>query len=75
MRFVVDTTGRADPETIRDVYPVGEPPLSERDKVAYDAFVLATRRAIQDGVYEPARLGGCLVRQRVQQPFTFGLSR
>jgi hypothetical protein len=73
MQFVVDTTGRVDPATIHDVYPEGGPPLSEGEKWAYDAFVLAARRAILAAAFEPARVGGCVARQRVQQPFTFSL--
>jgi hypothetical protein len=75
MQFMVDTTGRAEPATIRDVWPANVPPMPRYRKLAYDAFVDAVRASIQAATFDPARIGGCVVRQRVQQPFTFALRR
>jgi hypothetical protein len=73
MQFVVDTTGRVDLSTARDVFPAGHPPLSARDQAAYDEFIRAVGVGLEGARYTPARIGGCLVRQMVQQPFSFRL--
>lgn len=73
MEFVVDTTGRVDEATIRDLYPAGAPPLNSTERAAYDSFLRAIREGLGRAQYRPARIGGCLVRQMVMQPFTFAL--
>jgi hypothetical protein len=75
MQFVVDTTGRVDPATIHDVWPASLPPLTAYRKAVYEEFLRAVLASLQGAVFEPARVGGCVVRQLVQQPFTFGLAR
>ena len=74
MQFVVDSTGRVDPESIHDEWrsdhqrPRGE--LGDH----YRAFVRAIRRALLDARYEPARIGSCATRQSVEQRYEFRVS-
>jgi TonB family protein len=73
MQFVVDTTGRVDRATIRDLFPAGAAALDAEGRPIYDEFVRSIRQALVTARYRPARVGGCLVRQLVQQPFQFKL--
>lgn len=73
MQFVVDTTGRADMSTVRDIWPAAKPQLTGTMHDYYIAFVQAARRGIESARYQPARIGGCAVRMLVQQPYDFGL--
>lgn len=59
VEFVVDTTGRAEAETVGVV--------SATDPL----FTQAVRHALADARFKPARVGGRLVPQIVRQPFTF----
>lgn len=58
-QFVVDTGGRAMPETFRVL------------KTTHDLFAQAVRAALPDMRFVPATIGGKPVRQLVQQPFHF----
>jgi len=60
--FVVDTTGVADMRTYRVVRAVDF------------GFLPAIRQTVSAMRFEPARLGGRKVRQKVQQPFSFYIS-
>ena len=62
-QFVVDTTGRADMSTFKVL------------KSTHDLFTKSVRTALQDMRFVPAEIGGQKVKQLVQQPFTFGISR
>ena len=74
MSYVVDSTGRVDPASIRDEWPSDRP--RQRGEVGdhYRAFVRAARRALEAARYEPARIGRCAMQQRVEQRFEFRLS-
>lgn len=61
--FVVDTTGRADMSTFRAL------------KSDNDLFTAAVRNALQRMRFLPAEVGGHKVKQLVQQPFQFSLTR
>jgi protein TonB len=61
MRFVVDTTGLADPRTVEEVM------------VTHAAFAAAVREALPGMHYRPAELGTRRVRQLVEQQFMFRL--
>lgn len=61
VEFVVDTTGRAEMETVGVV--------SATDPL----FTEAVRRALPDARFKPARIAGHPVPQVVRQPFTFVL--
>jgi hypothetical protein len=75
MEFVVDSSGRVDPTSIRDQWPADRRRPDGALGQHYRAFVSAVRRALVDARFEPARMGGCPVRQLVQQPFQFDLRR
>ena len=66
LQFVVDTKGRAEPNSSRV--------LLNTDTI-HDDFVEAAKEAMLKAVFRPARHRGRLVRQLVQQPFTFSLSK
>lgn len=75
MQFVVDTNGRADRSTIHDMWPATRPRLTGSSHDYYAAFVKAARRAIETAQFVPATIGGCRVRQLIQEPFTFDIRR
>jgi protein TonB len=62
-RFVVDTTGRAEPESI--TFP----------EASHSQFADAVRQALLRSRYLPAVVGGRPVRQLVEQRFGFTLTR
>ena len=59
LEYVVDTTGRAEPGSLRTVM------------ATHPAFEAAARASVVASRYRPARLGGRMVRQLVRQTFTF----
>ena len=75
MQFIVDTSGRAELATVKDLWPSSRPRLTGEMGRYYDAFRLAVVRSISRDRFEPARIGGCKVRQLVQMPFGFKVSR
>ena len=62
-QFVVDTTGKADMRTFKVLKP-------ERQE-----FIDAVKQGLAEMQFTPAEVGGHKVKQLVQQPFTFGISR
>jgi protein TonB len=62
-RFVVDTSGRAEPGSI--AFP----------RVSHPAFAEAVRHALLQSRYVPAEVAGHSVRQLVEQRFLFALRR
>jgi hypothetical protein len=75
LQFVVDTAGRADPASIRSVWPTNEPRLSGPPGFAYDSVVQVMRGAVKDARFAPARIGSCTISQLVQQSFTYRPAR
>lgn len=73
MQFVVDTSGRADESTIRDIWPKGAPSLRDDQRDVYAAFMKAAIEGIRGSTFYPAELAGCKVRQVVQQAFVFSI--
>jgi len=71
LQFVVDSTGQVKPESVREVWPETMPRLTGELATHYDAFLRSTMRTVRRARYEPARIGGCPVRQLVQQAFAF----
>jgi hypothetical protein len=71
MQFMVDTAGRIVPESIRDLWPREKPRLTGNDGAAYDGFVSTLTTWLRTARFQPAHLGSCLQRQRVQWPFEF----
>jgi len=62
IRFVVDTTGRADPATIEVV------------RTTHPAFAASVRAAVPQMSFTPAMVGGRHVRQAVEQNFEFRIT-
>jgi hypothetical protein len=75
IEFVVDTSGHPEPQTVHDRWPKTRERLTGDRARAYATFVEASRAAVLESLYVPARLGGCAVRQIVSQPFGFELKR
>lgn len=63
VQFVVDTTGRAEMGTFKVL------------KSSHDLFTNSVRQALSAMRFYPAEIGGRKVKQLVQQPFTFSLTR
>lgn len=63
VQFVVDTTGRVEVGSFRVV------------QSTHDQFTNSVRSAISNMRFRPAEIGGVRVRQLVQQPFAFTLSK
>jgi len=75
MQFTVDTAGRAEPKSIRDLFPTGKPRLEGNDAEAYDGFVSTLTSWLRTVRFQPAHLGSCVRRQQVQWPFVFKFGR
>jgi hypothetical protein len=75
LQFVIDTTGRAIMSTLRDLWPADRPRLRGELGRHYKDFLDASRSSVEKARYEPARLGGCPLRQLVQLPFSYKLRR
>lgn len=63
VQFVVDTTGRVENGSIKIL------------KSSHDLFTNAVRSALGNMRFYPAEIGGRKVKQLVQQPFNFNLTR
>jgi TonB family protein len=62
-QFVVDTTGRIDGTTFKVI------------SSSHDLFTASVRNAIPAMRFTPAEIGGVKVKQLVQQPFVYNLSK
>lgn len=62
-QFVVDETGRYEPGTFKAL------------KSSHELFTQAVKNALPNMRFYPAEIGGKKVKQLVQQPFTFSLSK
>lgn len=62
-QFVVDTTGRVERGSVKIL------------KSSHDLFTNAVQQALNSARYYPAEIGGRKVKQLVQQPFNFTLTR
>jgi TonB family protein len=62
IRFVVDSTGRADSATIEIV------------RASHPLFAMAVRQAVPQMMFSPASMGGRHVRQAVEQNFEFRIT-
>jgi protein TonB len=62
-QFVVDTTGRAEMATFKVL------------KSSHDGFTQAVKNVLPNMKFYPAEIGGRKVKQMVQQPFTFALTK
>lgn len=73
LQFVVDTSGRADTTTFRDIWPGDRPRPTGASAAYYNGFLDTARRSIATARFRPARIGRCAVRQVVWEPFTFDI--
>ena len=73
LNFVVDTNGRIDMETVQEHWPSGRPKPRGNLGAYYNAFVAAAKRGLGTARFEPAVVGGCIVRRRAQQVYEFKL--
>lgn len=71
MQVVVDTSGRAEPSSIEDIWPEGRPRLQGRPASYYGQLVRAARETLLGARFTPGRIGGCVMRTRVKVPFNF----
>jgi protein TonB len=62
-QFVVDTTGKAEAGSLKIL------------KSSHDMFVQSVKNALPNMKFIPAEVGGRKVKQLVQQPFTFSISK
>ena len=62
-QFVVDTTGRAEPNSLKIL------------KSSHDLFIQSVKNALPQMKFIPAEVGGRKVKQLVQQPFTFSIAK
>jgi protein TonB len=62
-QFVVDTTGRAEANSLKIL------------KSSHDLFIQSVKNALPQMKFIPAEVGGRKVKQLVQQPFTFSISK
>ncbi len=62
-QFVVDTTGKAEPGSLKIL------------KSSHDMFVQSVKNALPQMRFIAAEVGGRKVKQLVQQPFTFSISK
>jgi protein TonB len=62
-QFVVDTTGRAEPNSLKIL------------KSSHDLFIQSVKNALPQMKFIPAEVGGRKVKQLVQQPFSFSISK
>lgn len=75
LSFVIDTTGRVDPESVTDVWPTTRPRPAGDLLAHYRAFVNEAKRALVRARFLPARTGSCLVPHRTQQDFVFQIQQ
>jgi hypothetical protein len=75
LEFVVDTAGRAERTTVRDVWPERAPRPTGSSLSAYRTFVAAGRTAVINGRFRPALVAGCPVRKLVQLPLAWTMNR
>jgi hypothetical protein len=71
LAFVIDTAGRVEMKTVREVWGNQRPEVMRDMGRYYHDFVIAVRRGLPTARYEPERLGGCPIRSQVQQSFHF----
>lgn len=73
--FVVDTSGHVVKSTIRDLWPRDKPRLYGTRLLAYQAFVDASEKFLAGASFVPASVGGCIMSQLVQMPFSYQLNK
>lgn len=71
LSFVVDKSGTANAESVKEVFLAGEKRPVGEDRIYADGFIRAVKRALPSARFAPAVVGGCALNQVVQQVFDF----
>lgn len=71
LTFVIEKSGKVDINTIREITSPGVPRQMGEDRRYQLDFLDAVKDALRIASYKPANIGGCVVRQTVQQDFFF----
>ena len=75
LTFVIEKSGKIDMNTIREFASPGSPRLAGEDRHYQLDFLAAVKEALRLASYKPANIGGCVVKQTVQQDFFFEMFR
>jgi hypothetical protein len=70
-RFLVDSAGRVDASTIRELWPANKPRLTGYEADAHGRFVESVIRWERQLRLDPRRVGGCAVKQLAILPMKF----
>lgn len=73
LHFVVDTNGRADPESMSDVREWSRERMTPEAYQYLDAFIRELRKVVLRWHFTPARIDMCPVRQWVDLPVKFAV--
>ena len=71
LSFMVDTAGRVEMPTVREVRPTGRADEMAAMGPYYNSLLMAVRRGLASARYQPERAGGCPRRSFVRQSFKF----
>jgi hypothetical protein len=71
LTYVVNQDGRMDPETIKEVWPEGVARPTGNLLKSYEAFLAAVKKGLPSARYAPAMVGGCPLKQVVNQWIEF----
>ncbi len=71
LTYVVDKSGRVEPESIKEVWPAGVARPTGQLLLAYEAFLRAVKRGLPSAKFAPAMIGSCPVKQVVQHFIEF----
>ena len=71
VEYYVDKSGRAEPQTMKEVWPAGIPKPTGDLLTAYTEFLRAVKRGLPSARFSPAIVGGCPVKKVVDHFFEF----
>ncbi|HEX6575942.1 MAG TPA: hypothetical protein VF042_13315, partial [Gemmatimonadaceae bacterium] len=71
LTFVIDKSGKVDISTVKEFSIPGQPRLMGEDRRRQNDFIDSVKDALRSAKYKPANIGGCVVKQTVQQEFSF----
>jgi hypothetical protein len=71
LAFAVDKSGRVDMDTVKEVWPSEYARPKSEFRSGYEIFTRAVKRALPSARFSPAIIGGCVMKQMVEQTFDF----
>ena len=71
LTFLIDKNGKVDLDTVKEFASPGAPRLSGAERRYQLNFLAAVKDALRSASYKPANIGGCVVKQTVQQDFFY----